>query len=197
MNLILFGPPAAGKGTQAKRLVEERGFIQLSTGDMLRAARASGSDLGKRVGAIMDAGQLVSDAIAIELIEEKLAAHAGAAGFIYDGFPRTVAQAEALDQMLQRLGQSIDLVIRLEVDEAALMARVTKRFEEQGRADDNPASFGVRLNAYLAQTAPLIPYYRAQGKLVAVDGMASMDDVSAAISAAIEALSGQTSRRPG
>jgi adenylate kinase len=189
VNLILFGPPAAGKGTQAKRLVDERGYIHLSTGDMLRAARTSGSELGKRVGAIMDAGQLVSDAIAIELIEEKLAVHAGAPGFIYDGFPRTLAQAEALDAMLTRKNQAIDLVVRLEVDETALIARVTKRFQEQGRADDNPASFTVRLKAYLEQTAPLIPYYRNQGKLVAVDGMASMDEVSAAIFAAIAASS--------
>ncbi len=188
MNLILFGPPGAGKGTQAKRLMEERGYVQLSTGDMLRAARASGSPLGQRVAAIMDAGSLVSDAIVIELIEDALDRHAGAPGFIFDGFPRTVAQAEALDALLARRGGGIDLVLRLEVDEAALLARVTKRFEEQGRADDNPDSFKVRLKAYADQTAPLIPYYHAQGNLVALDGMASMDVVGAAVAAALDAV---------
>jgi len=187
VNLILFGPPAAGKGTQAKRLVEERGYIQLSTGDMLRAARASGSPLGQRVAAIMDAGSLVSDEIVIDLIDEALTSHAGAPGFIFDGFPRTIAQASALDDLLARRGHAIDLVIRLEVDDAALLDRVTKRFDEQGRPDDNPASFKVRLGAYNEQTAPLVPYYKERGKLVPVDGMASIDSVSAGISSAIAA----------
>jgi adenylate kinase len=186
MNLILFGPPAAGKGTQAKRLVEERGYVQLSTGDMLRAARASGSALGQEVAAIMDSGQLVSDGIVIRLIEEALAHHHGAPGFIFDGFPRTVAQAEALDELLARHGQRIDLVLRLVVDEAQLLARVTKRFEDQGRADDNPASFLTRLNAYNAQTAPLVPYYQEKGVLAGVDGMANVEAVAAAIGRAIE-----------
>jgi adenylate kinase len=181
MNLILFGPPGAGKGTQAKKLVDERGYVQLSTGDMLRAARASGSELGKRVAAIMDAGSLVSDDIVIELIEEAMAAHKGVPGFIFDGFPRTLAQAKALDDLLARHGQAIDLVIRLEVDEASLIDRIAKRFHEQGRGDDNPESFKVRLKAYLEQTAPLVPYYRDAGKLVGVDGMAGIDAVAAAI----------------
>jgi len=185
VNLILFGPPAAGKGTQAKRLVEERGYIQLSTGDMLRAARASGSPLGQKVAAIMDAGSLVSDEIVIALIDEALTAHAGAPGFIFDGFPRTVPQATALDDLLARRGQAIDLVIRLEVDDGALMARVTKRFEEQGRPDDNPATFSVRLKAYNDQTAPLVPYYKERGNLTPVDGMAAIDAVSQAIARAI------------
>lgn len=185
MNLILFGPPAAGKGTQAKRLVEERGFIQLSTGDMLRAARASGSPLGQKVAAIMDSGALVSDDIVIALIDEALTAHAGAPGFIFDGFPRTVPQATALDDLLAHRGQKIDIVVRLEVDDAALLARVTKRFNEQGRPDDNPDTFKVRLKAYNDQTAPLVPYYKERGKLTAVDGMASIDDVSAGIAVAI------------
>jgi adenylate kinase len=188
VNLILFGPPGAGKGTQAKRLVDGRGYVQLSTGDMLRAARASGSDLGKRVAAIMDAGSLVSDAIVIELIEDAFDRHKGAPGFIFDGFPRTLAQAHALDTLLQARGASIDLVLRLEVDEAALIARITKRFEEQGRADDNPESFKVRLKAYSDQTAPLVPYYHGQGKLVGVNGMADMDAVGAAVAAAIDRL---------
>jgi adenylate kinase len=187
MNLILFGPPAAGKGTQAKRLVDERGYVQLSTGDMLRAARKSGTELGLRVAAIMDAGQLVSDEIVIDLIEEALTANAAAPGFIYDGFPRTLAQAQALDALLARRGSGIDLVLRLVVDDGALLARVAKRFAEQGRADDNPDSFKVRLDAYNTQTAPLIPYYRGQGKIVEVDGMAGIEDVAGAVAAAITA----------
>ena len=187
MNLILFGPPGAGKGTQAKRLVDERGFVQLSTGDMLRAARASGSPLGVRVAAIMDAGSLVSDAIVTELIEDALDRNAGAPGFIFDGYPRTVAQAEALDALLARRATRIDLVVRLEVDAPALIARITRRFEDQGRADDNPESFKVRLKAYTDQTAPLVPYYEEQGKLVGIDGMVGIETVAAAVANAIDA----------
>ena len=186
MNLILFGPPGAGKGTQAKRLVEERGYVQLSTGDMLRAAKASGSDLGQRVAAIMDAGSLVPDAVVNELIEDALDRHAGAPGFIFDGFPRTVAQAEALDELLARRGQSIDIVLRLETDDAALLARIARRFHDQGRADDNPDSFKVRLKAYADQTAPLVPYYEAQGTLVGLNGMRSVEEVAAAVAGAID-----------
>ncbi len=181
MNLILFGPPAAGKGTQAKRLVDEHGFVQLSTGDMLRAARASGSELGQRVARIMDEGGLVSDEIVIALIDEQLDAHAGAAGFIFDGFPRTIGQAEALDALLERRGSEVHQVIRLVVDEDALIERITKRFEEEGRKDDNPETFRTRLDKYNADTAPLIPLYAERGKLVEVDGMASIDAVSASI----------------
>lgn len=187
MNLILFGPPAAGKGTQAKRLTAERGFVQLSTGDMLRAARKSGSELGQRVAAIMDAGSLVSDEIVIALIEEALNTHKGAPGFIFDGFPRTVAQAEALDSMLAKHGQQIDRVVRLEVEPQKLMDRVAKRFAEEGRADDNPEAYKVRLDAYLAQTAPLVPYYETQGKIRGVDGMADVESVSRAIVTALDA----------
>jgi adenylate kinase len=188
MNIILFGPPAAGKGTQAKRLVEQRGMVQLSTGDMLRAARSSGSELGLRVAGIMDRGELVSDAIVIALIEEALPAAEAAGGAIFDGFPRTVHQAEALDALLAGRGQRIDAVLRLKVDDNALLGRVAKRFEEQGRADDNPESFVVRLAAYNAQTAPLLPHYLAQGKLVELDGMGSVDEVARAIDAALAGI---------
>ena len=187
MNLVLFGPPAAGKGTQAKRLVTERGFIQLSTGDMLRAARASGSELGKRVAAIMDGGSLVSDDIVNALIEEQLVANKGAPGFIFDGYPRTLAQAEALDALLARYGMGIDKVVQLEVDSEALLGRVAKRFAELGRADDNPDAYKVRLKAYLAQTAPLLVFYKGQGKLSAVDGMADVETVAASIAKALGA----------
>jgi len=178
MNLILFGPPAAGKGTQAKRLVQERGLIQLSTGDMLRAARASGTELGKTVADIMDRGDLVSDEIVIALIEEQLDSHPAANGFIFDGFPRTVAQAKALDAALEKRGHAVDRVVRLRVDDDALMKRITKRFEDEGRKDDNPETFAIRLENYNKQTAPLLPYYAAQGKLAEVDGMADIETVS-------------------
>lgn len=186
MNLILFGPPAAGKGTQAKRLVAGRSLTQLSTGDMLRAARSSGSELGKKVAAVMDGGSLVSDSIVVELIEERLTACMGCAGFIFDGFPRTLAQAVALDAMLARHSQRIDVVIRLEVDEEALIARIRERFAAEKRADDNPEAFLIRLEAYKAQTAPLIPYYVEQGKLIGIDGMADIDQVSAKINAVLD-----------
>ena len=187
MNLILFGPPAAGKGTQAKRLVDARKMVQLSTGDMLRAAIASGSELGKRVSGIMERGDLVSDAIVIELIEARLPEADAAGGAIFDGFPRNVAQAQALDEMLAARGAKIDLVVRLKVDDQALMERIAGRFAESGRPDDNPESFKVRLGAYNDQTAPLLPYYQGQGKLVEVDGMGSVETVAAAIDKALDA----------
>jgi adenylate kinase len=185
MNLVLFGPPAAGKGTQAKRLVAERGMVQLSTGDMLRAAKAAGTELGQRVAAIMDAGHLVSDEIVIALIEEALPKAEAAGGAIFDGFPRTVAQAQALDAMLKGRGSQIDRVISLTVDGPALIERIGKRFAQEGRADDNPETFAKRLDAYGAQTAPLLPYYQAQGKLEAVDGMGSIQQVASAIDQAL------------
>jgi adenylate kinase len=185
MNLILFGPPAAGKGTQAKRLVEQRRMVQLSTGDMLRAARASGTELGQRVAGVMDRGELVTDEIVIALIEERLPQTEAAGGAIFDGFPRTLAQAEALDILLKQRGKQIDLVVRLKVDDAALIKRVEGRFLAEGRPDDNPEAFKVRLVAYNSQTAPLLPYYEGQGKLVTVDGMASIDEVAAEIDQAL------------
>ena len=187
MNLILFGPPAAGKGTQAKRLVETRGMVQLSTGDMLRAAIASGSELGLKVKDVLARGDLVTDEIGIALIEARLPEAEAAGGAIFDGFPRTVAQAEALDAMLARRGARIDRVIRLKVDDEALTARIAKRFAEQGRPDDNPDTFRERLAVYNRQTAPLLPYYSDQGLLAEIDGMGSIETVSAAIDAALEA----------
>lgn len=187
MNLILFGPPAAGKGTQAKRLVDARGMVQLSTGDMLREAIASGSELGKECQAIMSRGDLVSDAIVIALIEARLKEAEDAGGAIFDGFPRTVAQAEALDSMLAKLGEKIDRVVRLKVDDAALSTRISRRFAEQGRPDDNPDSFKVRLDAYNRNTAPLLPYYASKGLLTEIDGMGTVVGVATAIEAALDA----------
>jgi adenylate kinase len=189
MNLILFGPPAAGKGTQAKRLVDTRGMVQLSTGDMLRAAIASGSELGERVKGIMERGELVSDDIVIALIEERLAEAEAAGGAIFDGFPRTLAQAQALDAMLKGRGAQIDKVVRLKVDDQALLERIAGRFAECGRPDDNPEAFKVRLAAYNDQTAPLLPYYAGQGKLTEVNGMGSIESVTAAIDAALGRVS--------
>ena len=185
MNLILFGPPAAGTGTQAKRLVESRKMVQLSTGDMLRAAIASGSELGKKVEGVMQRGELVTDEIVIALIEERLPEAEAAGGAIFDGFPRTLAQAKALDEMLAKRGSRIDLVLRLKVDDGQLLERVAGRFAESGRPDDNPESFKVRLSAYNEQTAPLLPYYAAQGKLRSIDGMADMDAVTRELEAVL------------
>lgn len=188
MNLILFGPPAAGKGTQAKRLVVEQGMIQLSTGDMLRAARTSGTEFGRQVASIMDRGELVSDQIVIGLIEEKLPETEAHGGAIFDGFPRTVAQAQALDTMLAGRHRQIDLVIRLKVDHLQLLSRIGRRFKEEGRPDDNPDAFGTRLSAYAAQTAPLLPYYAMQGKLHEVDGMAPVEQVADEIDALLATI---------
>lgn len=187
MNIILFGPPAAGKGTQAKRLVEQRGMVQLSTGDMLRAAIASGSDLGQTVKDVLARGDLVTDEIVIALIKERLPEAEAAGGAIFDGFPRTVAQAEALDAMLAERGSGIDKVIRLKVDDAALISRIAKRFAEQGRPDDNPETFKDRLGVYNRQTAPLLPYYEGEGKLVEIDGMGGIDEVATALDAILDA----------
>ena len=185
MDIILLGPPGAGKGTQAQRLVETRGMVQLSTGDMLRAARASGSEMGRRVADLMDAGNLVPDEVVIDLIEERLPSAEAAGGAIYDGFPRTVPQAEALDRMLARRGRKVDAVIRLRVDEPALLARIEKRFTDESRPDDDPEVFKTRLAAYNRQTAPLLPYYEGRGCLSEIDGMASVDQVAREIDAVL------------
>jgi adenylate kinase len=213
MNLILLGPPGAGKGTQAKRLEQMHGFVQLATGDMLRAATASGSELGRRVKAIMDSGALVPDAIVIEAIEQRIAAPEARKGVILDGFPRNVPQAEALDEMLARHGLQLDHVILIEVDEAALIDRLSGRFscakcgisyhdrnapphregvcdgcgetEFVRRADDQPESIKTRFEVYRRQTAPILPYYRDRGILRTVDGMGDIDAVTRQIEAVI------------
>jgi adenylate kinase len=182
-NIILLGPPGAGKGTQANRLVEARGMVQLSTGDMLRAARTSGTEMGRKVAAVLDSGGLVTDEIVIGLIEEKLAM-TGHGGFIFDGFPRTLKQADALGELLARKGLTLDGVIELVVDDAALVGRIVKRAEDAKaagqpvRKDDTPEVFQVRLQEYYKNTAPLIGYYWAKGDLRQIDGMADMQAVA-------------------
>ena len=191
MDLILFGPPGAGKGTQAKVLQDERGLIQLSTGDMLRAAVAQGTELGKQSKAIMDRGDLVPDDLVIGIIAERLDKPDAARGVIFDGFPRTVAQAKALDTMLAGRGLKIDAVIELKVDDEAMVGRMESRVRENPgsvRADDNPETLRKRLGVYRQNTAPLLDFYRGQGKLVTVDGMAPIAEVSAAIKRIIGGL---------
>ncbi len=208
-NIILLGPPGAGKGTQARRLVEQRGMVQLSTGDMLREAKTSGTEMGKRVAEVMDRGDLVTDEIVIGLIEEKLDGEKGG-GFIFDGFPRTLPQADALGELLARKGETLDAVIEMQVDDAALVARITARStcgncgevyndqtkpipadgvciscgqkaEFKRRADDNEESLKQRLMEYYKKTSPLIGYYYAKGDLRSVDGLAEIDVVAKSI----------------
>ena len=183
MNIILFGAPGAGKGTQAKRLVEVRGLVQLSTGDMLRAAIDAGTELGLRAKEIMDRGDLVSDEIILGMIAERMDSPDCANGVILDGFPRTVAQAEGLDAMLEQRGLALDQVIEISVDEDALFARIENRAAETGgsRADDNAETLRKRLAVYHENTAPLLPYYDGKGLLKTVDGMNSIDEVGQAI----------------
>ncbi len=213
MNIILLGPPGAGKGTQARHLVEKRGMIQLSTGDMLREARTSGTAMGNKVAAIMDAGELVTDEIVIGLIEEKLSGDHGG-GFIFDGFPRTLTQADALGALLARHNAELDAVIEMRVDDASLVARITARStcakcgevyndltkpiptdgkcencghtEFKRRADDTEDSLKTRLMEYYKKTSPLIGYYYAKGFLKTVDGLAEIQTVSDIISEILE-----------
>ena len=201
MNIILLGPPGAGKGTQAERLVTGRNMVQLSTGDMLRAARTSGTEMGKIVAEVMDRGDLVTDEIVIGLIRERIEADKAAAsggdiignGYIFDGFPRTLEQADALSALMDEMGLTLDHVIELQVNDEILVDRIVGRAEEaraagkEPRADDNAESLKVRLLAYYKQTSPLIGYYYANGMLKGVDGLKSIDAVSKDIASILDA----------
>ncbi len=216
MNLILLGPPGAGKGTQAKRIEEARGLVQLSTGDMLRAAVKAGTEVGMKAKAVMEAGELVSDEIVIGIISDRIDEPDCAGGFILDGFPRTVAQAEALDKLLAEKSKTLDVVVEMQVDDDPLIGRITgrstcakcgegyhdefKKPAKEGvcdkcghtecsrRADDNEETVRSRLSAYHAQTAPLIGYYGEKGTLKSIDGMTAIDDVTAQINAVLDAV---------
>ncbi|HEV7462296.1 MAG TPA: adenylate kinase [Methyloceanibacter sp.] len=218
MNLVLLGPPGAGKGTQAKLLEDSRSLVKLSTGDMLRAAVAAGTELGRRAGDIMERGELVPDDLVIKLIAERIDAKGGGKGFILDGFPRTIAQAEALDRLFKERGKKLDRVIVMEVDDDALVERIAGRFacadcgegyhdlykmpkvpgvcdrcggtQFVRRRDDNEQVVRLRLKAYHAQTEPLIDYYTRQGKVRAVDGMADIATVQEEIDQALESAGG-------
>lgn len=187
MNLILFGPPGAGKGTQAQRIQKKYGARQLSTGDMLRSECESGSDLGQMLKSILDAGQLVPDEVMVKLVAYAIEDDACAEGFILDGFPRTLGQAEALDDMLHDIGRAIDHAIILEVDDGILLDRIKNRAAQTGgaRSDDNAETLKKRLEVYHKQTKPVLPYYEKKGILRRIDGMAPMDDVTGQIDAVL------------
>ena len=212
-NIILLGPPGAGKGTQAKRLVDERAMVQLSTGDMLREAKNSGTEMGRRVAEVMDKGHLVTDEIVIGLIEEKLQGHA-AGGYLFDGFPRTLKQADALGELMARIGEPLDAVIEIKVDDEALKARIVGRYtcgncgavyhdtnhptkqpgicdvcgshDMKRRADDTEEALRTRMLAYYRDTSPLIGYYYAKGQLSGVDGLAEMNVVATEIAKVLD-----------
>ncbi len=198
MRLILLGPPGAGKGTQAQRLVEKYGIPQLSTGDMLRAAVQAGTEVGKRAKAVMDAGELVSDAIVNAIVAERIDQPDCGNGFILDGYPRTLVQADAVESMLGDRGIRLDAVIEFVVDDKALVGRIVKRAEDAKaagqpvRKDDNPVVFEERLREYYKKTAPLIGYYYAKRSLKSVDGMAAVDTVTAEIEALLTAVTRET-----
>ena len=191
MRLILLGPPGAGKGTQAQKLIDRYGIVQLSTGDMLRAAVVAGTEIGKKAKAVMDAGQLVSDEIVIGIVSDRIDEPDAKNGFVLDGFPRTVPQAEALEKLLAAKAMKLDAVIEFKVDAEKLVDRIVRRAEEAKaagqpvRKDDNPEVFKKRLQEFEALTAALTPFYAERGLLKAVDGMASIDQVAAEIAAAL------------
>jgi len=194
MRLILLGPPGAGKGTQAQRLLAKHRIVQLSTGDMLRAAVAAGTPVGLRAKSTMERGELVPDDVVVAIIVDRIGKPDARRGFVLDGFPRTVPQAEALDRLLAERGLKLDAVMELKVDEGILLQRIEKRAAEMTargekiRSDDNPEVLRERLSAYRKQTAPLVDYYASKGMLKSVDGMASIDDVTAAIAGHLEPL---------
>jgi adenylate kinase len=194
MRLILLGPPGAGKGTQAQRLLAKHRIVQLSTGDMLRAAVAAGTPVGLRAKSTMERGELVPDDVVVAIIADRIGKPDARRGFVLDGFPRTVPQAEALDRLLAERGLKLDAVMELKVDEGILLQRIEKRAAEMTargekiRSDDNPEVLRERLSAYRKQTAPLVDYYASKGMLKSVDGMASIDDVTAAIAGHLEPL---------
>jgi adenylate kinase len=185
-RLLLLGPPGAGKGTQALRLVQRLGIPQISTGDMLRAAVAAGSEVGRKAKSYMDAGKLVPDAVVIGVAEERLARPDAKPGFILDGFPRTVAQAEALDRMLPKLGVALERCVALLVDEQQLVKRLLRRAEIEGRSDDNEHAIRERMREYDEKTKPLIEYYRGRGVLREVDGLGTVDEVAQRIERALD-----------
>ncbi|WP_092701134.1 adenylate kinase [Rhodanobacter glycinis] len=186
MRLVLLGAPGSGKGTQAARLKSDLGVPHISTGDMLRAAVAAGTPTGLKAKAVMDAGQLVSDDILLAMLEERLAQPDATTGFILDGYPRNLAQADALDHLLTRIGQPLDAVIKLEVPNEAIIGRCEIRFKAEGRADDNPDTVRKRLAIYAEQTAPVADFYARRGKLQVVDGVGELADVTARVRRALE-----------
>ena len=190
MNLVLFGPPGAGKGTQSKILTEKRGLPQLSTGDMLRAAIEAGTPLGLACKALIAKGELVPDETVVGIIAERYDQPDCANGAVFDGFPRTIAQAEALDKMLAERGRKIDLVLELKVDDAVLLSRVEARIKAGGvlRSDDTPETLAHRLGVYYKNTAPLLGYYGKQGKVRTINGMAPVDEVTAQIAGILDSL---------